>query len=231
MLRKLKKNLKKVSIIYKPYRKVINKIEHGKYLKRVEYLHKYGYGICNKISNSLLDNNIKFFYSYGSLLGLIREKEFIKHDEDIDIAVLKTDDFDWKVLENSLTKIGLKKYREFILDNEIVEQSYSYDIINIDFFLLIKEDDHMVNYGFIRYDNNEYESNYDFTTLQRITSEVSNIIECYSHDALFMIPENYNEYLVDLYGPNWKIPNSKWSPEECNTLKNINKIAHANYFK
>ena len=44
--------------------------------------------LLNKLAK---ENNFKFVLFFGSLLGAVREKGLIKHDEDIDVIILSED--------------------------------------------------------------------------------------------------------------------------------------------
>lgn len=55
------------------------------------------------------ENNIKIIPSYGTLLGLIRENEIIKHDYDLDLFLFEDD---WKKLKNILSNEEEYKFKE-----------------------------------------------------------------------------------------------------------------------
>lgn len=77
---------------------VINTI-HGKYRYKAKALYQGIKRIDKQIAfenlclfKSLCEkNNYRFFLAYGTLLGAIREKDFIEHDEDIDLGALFED--------------------------------------------------------------------------------------------------------------------------------------------
>ena len=56
-------------------------------------------------------NKIKFILSYGTLLGAIRENNFIEHDEDIDIAILDEDRLNLISILFELRNVGLEVIR------------------------------------------------------------------------------------------------------------------------
>ena len=53
-------------------------------------MHKYGYDALNRLHHLLKDNGIVYHCEAGTLLGIVRDGGFIKHDDDIDICVSPT---------------------------------------------------------------------------------------------------------------------------------------------
>lgn len=54
---------------------------------RRKRLHKHGYGALSRLHELLTKNSIAYHCEAGTLLGLVRDGGFIKHDDDIDICV------------------------------------------------------------------------------------------------------------------------------------------------
>ena len=65
---------------------------------------------CLHDMKKILDkNNTHFFLCWGTLLGQHRENQFIEHDYDIDIGIIR-DNFDLSLI-NTLTKDGVFQFR------------------------------------------------------------------------------------------------------------------------
>jgi phosphorylcholine metabolism protein LicD len=131
------------------------------------------------------DNNLNFGLIYGTLLGAVREKDFIEHDEDTDIFIL---DENKSLLFDSLfdlRNIGLEVGRltpsllSLIKDGEYID-IYFYKIKNN----YIRECE---GYEIKSYMLEELE-NYNFL------------------GENFKVPKNPEKMLEILYGKNWKIP-------------------------
>ena len=61
-----------------------NLIETIELIPKRKRLQKYGYNILNEIDNLFSYNNIEYFAEFGTLLGIVREKQLLLHDTDID---------------------------------------------------------------------------------------------------------------------------------------------------
>lgn len=140
---------------------------------------------------SILSNyGISFQLSAGTLLGAIREADFISHDEDIDLA------FD-------------NKDREKVLNLLPILRRYGFELCRFDRRDL---------YSIIR--NGEYIDLYFFRPYKEGLSICSGWVVKESHlfnsisyqfkGEDFLIPHDYNEYLIGEYGKDWRTP-VKWN--------------------
>ena len=64
-----------------------------------------------KFGELLIENNIKLIPSYGTLLGLIRDQEIIKHEYDIDLFLFEED---WLKLKKIMKENNRNKIKEKI---------------------------------------------------------------------------------------------------------------------
>jgi len=138
---------------------------------------------------------IPFVLIYGALLGIIREKNFIANDDDVDIACFgdTPERHHWKMrwVKNELKEKGF-----FIVDNSCCRCKTDFFIRNgerIDVFWFLKIDNEWIFNDRIRFPA------YYFDKLDEI-------------DFLgtkFKIPSNVEDFLELSYGKKWRIPNSK----------------------
>ena len=145
---------------------------------------------------SVLDKyNVPFVLIFGGLLGIIREKNFISWDSDIDVAcfneVGRHDHWHLKKIKEELINKGFN----------VVGSDVCY--LHIDFFIrdgekieiwwFDKIDDEWIYGNTVRYPA------YYFDTL----SEVDFL------GTKFKVPSNPEEFLERTYGKTWRIPNPK----------------------
>lgn len=65
--------------------------------------------LINYASEKAEENNIKLIPSYGTLLGLIRDQEIIRHDYDIDLFLYEED---WLKFKEIMKKVKKYKFKE-----------------------------------------------------------------------------------------------------------------------
>lgn len=196
-------------------------------------MEQYGKMICHKITEELDKNKIEFFFFFGTMLGFVREKEFIKHDNDIDVCVMAEDEIDWQQIEKILKNIGLKKRREIRYNGDITEQTYYYKkLLNIDFFACYNKEEYSEIYSYFRTGGIKYEDRNEYSVGM---NQLSKIETCIDYDTLLgkmRIPINYLELLEELYGENWEIPDSGYRYEESPSWKILeNKKGYCRKFK
>ena len=140
--------------------------------------------------------DIRYGLMYGTLLGAIRDGDFIPWDEDIDIFVLEEDR---KKVLNTLfhfEKIGMKVAR------------YRGHYISI-----IRNNEYIDIYFYKKTLNNKRREG-DFEVDARFL-EKTEFIEFFGEK--FMVPSNPKELLTFLYGDDWHIPKKNVKPK-LNTL-------------
>jgi len=130
-------------------------------------------------------HKIKFGLIFGTLLGAIRENNFIKHDEDIDIYVLEEDK---EVFLNSLHDLQQEGF---------VVGRYENNLLSI-----IKDGEYIDIYFFKK-------RNFIYRICVGVVIKeayLQNTIEYDFIGSSFTIPKDYENLLVDLYGKDWKTP-------------------------
>lgn len=164
------------------------------------------------IKDILDDAGIEFWLESGTLLGAIRDKDFIEDDKDIDISVKRENQSDITKLVREFKKMGDVSYRvvqtphgQFINGHHVIKDGFKMDIY---YWWKIKD-------GYLAYTNPESVSinkakHYD--TLDTI-------------DFLGMkvkVPHNPEEYLTGVYG-DWRTPNENWKEDFQKNLRPLDK--------
>jgi len=156
------------------------------------------------VTNFLNEENLHYTIFFGTLLGVIRESDFIDHDKDIDIALL-----DFSSHEKKQIKIFLKSKGFYIFTDTAINISAVRKGVYIDFYLFEKVLDNYVNEYFF------FAEKY-FKKIKQIRMQNYKI----------NIPNYSEEILETLYGSNWKTPiqnfHADGSTEEANLLYSSN---------
>ncbi|GEO11237.1 LicD family protein [Segetibacter aerophilus] len=174
-----------------------------------------------KMNVNIATENLKIFHSlvsqskityglfFGTLLGAIREKNFIVHDEDTDIYVLSEDKEKFLSLLFKFKELGLILVR---CQENLISLMRADEYIDVYFFRPKRK------LGFFKVRILENHNEYSAKNLEEPVLYHFLGIELY-------IPHNPEKILKELYGKNWRIPIAN-SPAPYNTFyTKISKIA------
>ena len=172
--------------------------------KEINYIYNNLINILKKLLILLKEFNIIYWITSGTLLGCIREQRIIKHDDDIDICILKKDFFK---LQNKEVFIKAKE-----LGIKFTQLNKNYNALNAE---LIREDN---NHNFMcvdifPYQNINQKYDYIFENYRKLYPN-----EYYYHEELFPlkkgklnelevnIPNKSLEIVKRMFGNDWSIP-------------------------
>jgi lipopolysaccharide cholinephosphotransferase len=131
--------------------------------------------------------SLKFFLAYGTLLGAIREGDFIVHDSDIDIGMYFNDKDNFLSLLFDLKEVGLELVR---FKNNLLSLMRHGEYIDIYFF----EKKFLPKFGW-------------YCGGLFIPSKFLNQLESYQfHQNSFSVPNYPVDFLVYCYGRDWQTP-------------------------
>ncbi|NLB35388.1 MAG: LicD family protein, partial [Elusimicrobia bacterium] len=148
----------------------------------------------------IMDKNSVFFgLIYGTLLGAVRDKGFIPHDEDTDVFVLDED-----------------RVRLLELLEEFQEHGFEVARYGADLLSLIRNDDYVDIYFFRKgiFSKISGESSVPNHFFKKYTE-----LDFYKHR--YFVFEKYEKLLLYAYGKDWKVPKEN-SPAA--VLSNYSKI-------
>ena len=138
---------------------------------------------------SILDNNhVLFLLSFGTLLGAVREHDFISHDEDIDLIMFKKD---------------LQKFLSLLF----VLRENGYEIVRYEsrgFLSIMRKGEYIDIYFF-----EDYPEDKSLTYCCRDMYSkklLEDTAEIEFQGAMFQAPRDYEKYLEFNYGKNWHTP-------------------------
>lgn len=170
------------------------KMTNGVYRYKVHPIYT-GYARMNKqieeenllIIKKILDTaNIPFFLVGGTLLGAVREKDFIEHDDDIDLALMYKDKQRFVDLLPAFEAEGfvLARYDRHSIFSILRKGQF----VDFDFF---EEYDELVYNGGGWAILKKFLDNLDYIEFK---------------GELYLAPKDYEGYLESEYGENWRTP-------------------------
>ena len=179
--------------------------------KRSSLLKENFEGILSTVySSDLKDYNI--WLDFGTLLGYYRENDFISHDLDMDFGVQVSSFEEFEVIEKHLINNGFNRTKEFYFNKNLVELSYSYKGLNVDFIIYNKENDR-VSSDTIFFMTNAL-GNPTRYEVYHYEIPFSGLKECDFKGMKVKVPENTQEYLRTLYGEDFETPNTNYNWKE-----------------
>jgi lipopolysaccharide cholinephosphotransferase len=131
-------------------------------------------------------HNVKFGLIFGTLLGSIRENNFIEHDEDTDLFILNEDK------ENMLSSL-----------HDLVECGFEIGRYNGKLLSIIRNGEY-IDFYFFRKSNFFYRK-CDVGLVAK-AKYLENTKDYKFLGEIFQVPEEAESLLVDLYGKTWKTP-------------------------
>ncbi|KAA0548350.1 LicD family protein [Bacillus sp. BGMRC 2118] len=206
------KKLKENPLLLKVNQHLKNRVEAAKR----ESVHKFGLESICIIRETFNEVDKKFWLDYGTLLGAIRDKDFIGHDADVDLGTLFTSNEDIRKIEQLLIGKGMKKSREFQVGNIVVEQTYIHKGVNVDIYYYHREEENKISCFACEegkqtvYKKMSDHMNVTGLTVRKITHPQTGLKEITFKGELFNIPENHHEYLVNNYGPTYMVKDANW---------------------
>ena len=225
-LYELKMYLKRLKIVKHILKRKFNK----KSLEKQDILAESGLQCIREIESCLKEYGGKYFADFGTLLGIIRDHQFISWDIDIDYGILFSDDFDWAKFEKQLNSYGFEKIRQFRLYNRIREQTYRKGNMTIDFFGHENVKDGSICYEFYRKENYIYHSKYEHHVRRGKHAGIEKIRKEKFWGVEVNVPENAEEYLESIYSTSWRTPDPKWSVNtESDNIEELSDLGYKEF--
>lgn len=195
--------------LFYPYLSYINK-------KRNQQFRKYAIEALQRFTEVLTENGFEYTLAFGTLLGAIREKGFIKHDLDIDVAMWAED---WSPkIRTCLEANGFRLWHSYEVEDGHLgrEETYEYNNVTIDIFYFYPAiDDYPYCCDFLMQPNTvsrlQCMTEYGGCLPRRIELPLKKERKLTEFEGRsFYVPENANEILEFRYGKSYMIPNPEW---------------------
>lgn len=179
--------------------------------RRKAYL-SHGIKVLEKLDVVFKENRISYTLIFGTLLGAIRERGFIKHDLDIDIAVWF--DTDNKMIERCLTESGFRLYRRIeVCGGEFGrEETYFYNNVSIDLFYFYPYDEKFKYTNvFVTFDNcktwDDSMKKHGGLLPLKLILPLSREVKYVPFETLYLpVADNAIEFIEARYGKSWRTP-------------------------
>jgi len=153
--------------------------------------------VLDELTNIFADIDVDYFLMAGTLLGLMRQNDFLAHDSDIDIGIF--DDNDAERIKRNLSQAGFKFAYAFGKKGKNLEYRFFKNGIQIDIFFYYKDNDKLYC-GVFDNKGNCYKYLFDkFVSEKTLFKNIE-----------VQIPSNPNKYLEAQYGKDWRIENKNW---------------------
>lgn len=180
--------------------------------RRKRILHRRGLELLGIVDSAMQTCGVPYSLHYGTLLGAIREKGFIAHDFDIDIALFADEDYSgvYRILHEK----GFRRTRQILVDDGRFgrEDTLKYKSMKIDFFYLYPDGDGSY-YGTEFYPQDGCKGWADSIALKGglkvlVThSPVSKRTRYVPFENTSLpVMDTALAFIEDHYGPNWRIP-------------------------
>lgn len=171
-------------------------------------LRDLGPEVLDQVHKTLTAAGVRYYSDFGTLLGLIRDGGFIKHDSDLDFSLMG--DVNPREFCELMVRNGFEFRRGFEFCGMVTEVTFWYKGVPLDFNW--HETDGKREWYYLI-------EPYDRKTQKRGEKQV---MRCYRPpvtdlkplDILgvtTMIPVNYEEFFISQYGPGWKTPDPNWT--------------------
>lgn len=143
----------------------------------------------------------------GSCLGAYREGDFIGHDKDTDIGLLK-EDFDWALIAQLVHEYNFRILHVFGAINHGLEISVAREGIKTDIFIFYKKGTKRWHAAWTR---GCHDINKDIIKLVFDADLIENLGTAKLGGVDFPVPAETERYLVARYGKDWRTPDEKWN--------------------
>ena len=170
-----------------------------------------GFASITEIDKTLSAVNCVHFVDFGTLLGFVREGKLLAWDFDVDFGVKIDNGFTWQALGMLMNSISFSLVKQFSFHGVVTEQTYARNGVFVDFFRHFDSDSGSYYYVYFN-DTEQEEGSTDLkikvTTTVRLTETAKLPVE----GGVVSVPKEYEQYLVDVYGENWRVPDPDWKP-------------------
>ena len=180
--------------------------------KRQKRLQKCGPAVLMRLHKLLQKHKVPYYCDYGTLIGLVRDGGFIRHDDDIDISIQPNTMRPTQVLRVFLDA-GYGFVHGFSYEDRLMEFTVADSSgVTIDVFFPLKMKEEGMIHGYqpiwdpMRvYPSEKANTVIEYDFVEAIGVKTINVV-----GTSAFVPGNFDEVLTSEYGP-WQVPNAKFN--------------------
>jgi len=196
-----------------------------KYRQKKQNYKNHAFDVLLRAKECLDNAGLFFWLDFGTLLGAYREKDFIKHDMDIDISMFTKD---IEAAKKAMLQGGFKLYRTFEVfgDPTGVEQTYSYKGVFLDIFYYLENGDLMYCHAFSWHEDDDYRfGGAKEASVKKWFCPNTGFAPLMFKGHQFNAPKDIVKYLTVNYGPNFMKPDKKFDyKKHCRNFTSYSKL-------
>ena len=175
---------------------------------------QYGEEILAKVFELCDKRKIPSVVFFGTLLGCVRDGEIMKHDDDIDIAILPVKDLNVLQMISDFESSGFEFFWAWECDGNITEIAFTYKSVHVDFYFMYEKLNHFMTHWYTPIDGIKYATKKHWSTIECAFPKIKKIVDFkpLSFSSIVRVPDNFDEVLTCHYGA-WQKPDSTWKSD------------------
>jgi len=167
---------------------------------------------------------VSYWLEFGTMLGAVREKNFIAHDLDIDIGMFAAHYSEKN--EKVFNKYGFRKTCTYIVDDGKYarEETYYYKDVGVDIFYFYPRDKEIFCHTFRALDGQSEDKTIEKLgglRIRELRYPYAGFTEINFLGGTFNIPANIDEHLKASYGEKWMIKDPNYTNSIATNVTNI----------
>jgi hypothetical protein len=155
-----------------------------------------------------------YWLEFGTMLGAVREKDFISHDLDIDVGMF-FDDYQ-EEQEKVFKKYGFKKTCMYLVDNGNFarEETYYYKNVGVDIFYFHRRENEIFCHTFAPIEGKSEDKTIEELGglhIRELRYPYGDFADIDFLGGRFSIPANIDTHLRESYGERWMVKDPNYS--------------------
>lgn len=182
---------------------------------------KKKYKALSEVHRVFSQEKISYFVDFGTLLAMIREKDFLMYDSDLDFGILPDspgEEVNYQLVRRELKEAGFRHLSENIFKGKVIKDRFIFSGVRIDFFYYKQEGNLLKCWLFYKPPRDKLGKE-ERRVVEVRHSTLTGLKKIKVRGVEFFIPENPERVLAEKYGEGWRIPDRKWvywkAPNAC----------------